>query len=659
MNPFLLPSEGNTRPVKREGSQQEQNLLEAALTYADAGIPVFPVYSINESSGKCTCWRGERCEHPGKHPRTKHGFYDAAADEAQIKKWWELWPDANIGIPTGERSGFIALDIDTYKQGGMSPEDVEAQLGPLPDTRTIRTGRGGLQLLYRHPEGKQLKSLLEGKLGPGVCVKASGGCVIAPPSRTEGTYEILADLPLADPPTWLLEAAKQPVNRCSRAATHRSNTLSDLFAGEPIPEGQRDNTLTSIAGRLHDGSRRLADLEDDLLALNERRCAPPLPPEQVCKIARSIHHRPPCRTSLQRVTPEILEALDTVRREIASREWQGRSGPTDYDVMIALERIARRKGGEMIPAGLRVEVSIREIVQEGGIGSTRTASNSLNRLRSRGCLRRDGTGKGPKSGAIVILIPPRAKGNTRTIRGGPERGVVASVSFCAPPTAPRLRWSAPGCAGRLGKRRGRAVDVLEAEPILTLEEIAQRLGHKRPRDVRRRILQPLVEAGVVVFVEGRYSLATDWRAALDRRREEDGEIEAAKRQKQRHEEARRAFREAWEKGEVIGKAERRRRERWRILREEQLHQPEPERADGTISELERVEAPELTPSELADLEAIRRYECSHGPGSFLWDQASAKRLFYSAEGRGRWPDPGELERIRAYVDAAASLEAVA
>ncbi|UWV48489.1 bifunctional DNA primase/polymerase [Acetivibrio thermocellus] len=30
----------------------------------------------------------------------------------QIKKWWRKTTNANIGIPTGEKSGWLALDVD-------------------------------------------------------------------------------------------------------------------------------------------------------------------------------------------------------------------------------------------------------------------------------------------------------------------------------------------------------------------------------------------------------------------------------------------------------------------------------------------------------------------------------------------------------------------
>ena len=51
------------------------SLLGAALVYARAGWPVFPVI-------------------PNKRPLTPHGFLDATVDEQRITRWWQQVPDA-------------------------------------------------------------------------------------------------------------------------------------------------------------------------------------------------------------------------------------------------------------------------------------------------------------------------------------------------------------------------------------------------------------------------------------------------------------------------------------------------------------------------------------------------------------------------------------
>ena len=46
-----------------------------------------------------------RVQSIGKHPRTRHGVRDITTDLEQITIWWRQWPNANVGIATGQPSG--------------------------------------------------------------------------------------------------------------------------------------------------------------------------------------------------------------------------------------------------------------------------------------------------------------------------------------------------------------------------------------------------------------------------------------------------------------------------------------------------------------------------------------------------------------------------
>ena len=52
------------------------------------------------------------CEPDGKAPATSNGCKDASDDKDVVASWFTSLPDSNIGIATGEPSGFIAIDID-------------------------------------------------------------------------------------------------------------------------------------------------------------------------------------------------------------------------------------------------------------------------------------------------------------------------------------------------------------------------------------------------------------------------------------------------------------------------------------------------------------------------------------------------------------------
>ena len=159
-------------------------LLKAALPYARRGVPVFP------------------CEPGGKRPLTYNGFWDASADPRRVEAWWSRWPEANVGIPTGERSGLLVLDVDPGAGGPESLAALERTGGPLPRTARTRTGGGGMHVFFRYPAEEEVRNST-GRLGPGLDVRGEGGYVVVPPSRTRGTYEWLDRAPLAEA-AWIL-----------------------------------------------------------------------------------------------------------------------------------------------------------------------------------------------------------------------------------------------------------------------------------------------------------------------------------------------------------------------------------------------------------------------------------------------------------------------
>ena len=188
-------------------------VARAALAYARRGIPVFP------------------CEPGGKRPLTYNGFWDATADAPRVAAWWRRWPNANVGVPTGERSGLLVLDVDSDAGGPDSLVLLERSHGPLPRTAKARTGGGGVHLYFRYPAGETVRNSA-GRLGPGLDVRGEGGYVVVPPSRTQSTYEWLDKAPLAEP-AWLLRCLGEhwPQSATSRPAGPGSPTRSGM---EPL-----------------------------------------------------------------------------------------------------------------------------------------------------------------------------------------------------------------------------------------------------------------------------------------------------------------------------------------------------------------------------------------------------------------------------------------
>jgi len=157
------------------------NMLEAALSYAERGWPVFPCHT--NSSEACSCGKQD-CSSPAKHPRVAKGVLAATTDVSQIRKWWKLWPDANIGIATGAKSGIVVIDIDPRHGGEESL--AEFFHGALPRTPTALNGSGGARYFFAHP-GRNVRSRVN--VLRGIDVHGDGDYVLAP---SHGSTEELA-----------------------------------------------------------------------------------------------------------------------------------------------------------------------------------------------------------------------------------------------------------------------------------------------------------------------------------------------------------------------------------------------------------------------------------------------------------------------------------
>jgi KaiC/GvpD/RAD55 family RecA-like ATPase len=265
-----------------KGDSAREDLLKAALKYAERGWQVFPLHTPTKSG--CSC-RNRDCTSSGKHPRTRNGLKDATTDVRKITAWWKQWPDANIGIVTGQESGLCVLDVDgdagiqallELKQERGVPETLRSLTGRI-DAQGNRVGR---HYYFSLPKEMTLRNSA-GKLGNGLDVRGAGGYVVAPPSlhASRLCYEWeSAETALAEAPSWLgIESASM------RPTLELVNTPSNA-----IPNGQRNSTLTSLAGAMRGQGSSTPAIERALLEDNRQRCTPPLPEDEIRRIAASV-----------------------------------------------------------------------------------------------------------------------------------------------------------------------------------------------------------------------------------------------------------------------------------------------------------------------------------------------------------------------------------
>lgn len=308
---------------------EEQLLYRAAMSYAKAGLAVFPL------------------EERGKKPRTKNGCKDATTDAAQVKAWWQQWPNANIGIATGKKSGgifVIDLDIDENKglDGYHALQDWERENGSFPDSWMSITGRGGYHLYFKSDtEIKNRAGIIDG-----IDVRGEGGYVVAPPSiHSNGRrYE------------WEYSPEEYELVEADEAVKAFLNQKSDeqgktFIMPEQVEQGNRNDILFKVACALQEKGMSDVAILNAVMAENQERCKPPLDEKEVRILVNS---------ALKYEKGDALVACDKGKtRKVKHTDFR-LSKATDVEI----------KEPEWLVQGYIPKYGITTIAGEGGVAKT-------------------------------------------------------------------------------------------------------------------------------------------------------------------------------------------------------------------------------------------------------------------------------------------------
>lgn len=468
MPPNITPRQGRDNP-----EYSPKRALNAALSYAERGKPVFPTRHA-----------------PDKAPLTQRGFHDATTDRRRVHAFWNSKPGASIGMPTGEESGVFVLDQDRLDALGELP-------GELPPTLTASTPRGGFHFFFKHIAGITNSS---GSLPKGLDVRGQGGYVLLSPSPG---YSWVDRTPVAEAPPWLLDLIRAPREPDpTRSRPRRSEAQPTLLDGPPIIEGGRHTTLTSIAGRLQDGTRTAEDLQRDLLSMNEARCTPPLEGEEVTSIATWAGGREPCSPGGR--SPELVSAIEILARTWWEYPWKGIGGQSARDVYRVLIARAARSGWLQPDGSIDVTAGVRAVALEANVNYVTVSRSATRRLVEAGLIEKIGDGRDGLPATWRLLTQGAQIANTNPLGPPP-------LAPCAPLPTESPTWR---FRGLVGKGAGGVESLLEVGGPATAEELAETLGG-RTRDLRRRHLARLVAGGLVEELsDGRFALVAAHREGV-------------------------------------------------------------------------------------------------------------------------------------------------
>ena len=139
-------------------------LLDVALDYAEQGWRVLALVANKKIP------INDRDLQP-------NGSLSATVDADHIRELWEKYPDANIGVATGEASGLTVIDLD----GQEAQLALDAAGLTIPATYMVKTRKGYHLYLQYDQDVRQTARILDM-----VDIRNDGGYVVAPPSTVDG-----------------------------------------------------------------------------------------------------------------------------------------------------------------------------------------------------------------------------------------------------------------------------------------------------------------------------------------------------------------------------------------------------------------------------------------------------------------------------------------
>ncbi len=248
-----VPKRDHKEPL---ASKVRRDLTAAALKLAKSGLPVFP------TNDKKPVWSNKELG----VGRGEGGYKIATRNPNRIKELFSHPRATELGVPMGEMSELMCIDVDLYKHPDLQ-QWVDDNSSYLSRTMAHKTRSGGHHYFFKHP-GNDVR--FPSTMRQGVDIKAVGtGYVCFPP--TEGYKRINRSMPKKFPMEFLSEAlkAKGGTGRVTVGSAFNNATDEELIeaiqsAAELYP-ALRSLSFRMPLRRLDDGSSINEEQQVDIL----------------------------------------------------------------------------------------------------------------------------------------------------------------------------------------------------------------------------------------------------------------------------------------------------------------------------------------------------------------------------------------------------------
>ncbi len=242
------------------------SIEQEANFYIELGFPIIPICA-SEHKGMNRTHR-DLCKSSGKAPILPNWTAHTKTTVKDIHRWLAQCPSMNIGVPLGQVSHMVGVDID-----GELGEQILRDLskGDAPITWEFTTGKGR-RLLYKIPKGVRTHKWKQAGEGhEELSLICDGQQTVLPPSvhtnKTVYTWKAgrsPRDISIVDAPQWIIkqvtalpvkeEATEEaPAGGLFKDASSPAPKLKPLTKEdwtEDVPDGQRSDKLTKLAGSL-------------------------------------------------------------------------------------------------------------------------------------------------------------------------------------------------------------------------------------------------------------------------------------------------------------------------------------------------------------------------------------------------------------------------